>query len=167
MKSRKYSKNLYLCLVLLLLALAVGISGCDQDRLRFMPRPSRAVLAVSADDIVQLMSRAGFSNEQIIEFGPGLRSALLNSGACQVQQGETIQAIFAVQNHYVHVSTKMRGSFIYNTEKNGLEGEFRSAKPEAKIRQTSPADGSGAPSPLLQTTPTGNAAPKLQFFNGG
>lgn len=166
MKSRKYAKNLYLCLVLLLLALAIGMSGCDQERLVFMPRPSRAVLALSADDIVQVMSRAGFSDEQIIEFGPGLRSALLNSGACQVQQGETIQAIFAIQNHYVHVSTKMRGSFIYNTEKNGLEGEFRSQKPEAS-RQVSPADGAGAPSPLLQTTPTGNTAPKLQFFNGG
>ena len=167
MKSRKYAKNLYLCLVLLSLALAVGMSGCDEERLIFMPRPSRAVLALSADDIVQVMSRAGFSDEQIIEFGPGLRSALLNSGACQVRQGETIQAIFAVQNHYVHVTTKMRGSFIYNTEKKGLEGEFRSAKPEAKSQQASPADGAGATSPLLQTTPTGNAAPKLQFFNGG
>jgi hypothetical protein len=164
MKSRKYAVNLYLSFVLLSLAIVLGLSGCDQQRLAFMAIPNRSVLALSADDVVQVMSRAGFSDEQIIKFGPGLRSALLNSGACQVRQGEVVHAVFAVQGDYVHVATKMRGSFIYNAEKNGLQSEFRAQKPEDKQPLAAPADNSV--SPLLKTQPTGNTAPKLQFFNG-
>lgn len=168
MKSRKYAINLYLCLVPLMLAFAVGFSGCEEPRtIRFMAVPNGSILALSADDIVQVMSRAGFSDEQIIEFGPGLRSALLNSGACQVKQGRIVEAVFAVQGKYVHVATKMRGSFIYNTKGKGLQGEYESVeRPSTGQQQPSVAPG-GAPkgsAPLLETTPTGNKAPKLQFF---
>lgn len=166
MKSRRYAVKLNLCFVLLLLAVALSLSGCDQDRLTFLAVPNRSILALSADDVVQVMSRSGFSDEQIIEYGPGLRSALLNSGACQVKQGELVHAVFAVQGDYVHVATKMRGSFIYNAAKNGLQSEFRNAKPDlGQQAPVVPADGSNNAAPLLRTTPTGNTAPKLQFFN--
>jgi hypothetical protein len=166
MKPRRYALNLYLCLPLLLV-FAVGLSGCDKPkRLIFRPVPNRSVLALSADDIVQVMSRVGFSDEQIIEYGPGLRSALLNSGACKIEQGETIQAVFAVEGDYVYVSTRSVGSFIYNVKKDGLESEFRAPKPEVKQPMTPsvvPADGSKGARPP-KTVPTGNKALKLKFF---
>ena len=159
-------------LLLMLLSAVLFIPGCGDKPLRVVPVPSRSVLALSPDDIIQVMSRAGFSDEQIIEFGPVIRKGLLNSGAVQIRQGDTVEAVFAVQGEFVYVSTRMRGSFIYNVNTSGLHTGHNS---QADIDASNKLNGNGSSSPsekpkqappLLKTSSPQNAGPALQLFNG-
>jgi hypothetical protein len=167
MKPIKYAAN-KLNVVILLVVLstaAVWVCGCGEKPLRVVPVPSRQVKALTADDIIQVMSRAGFSDEQIIEFGPAIRGGLLNSGAVQVRQGDFVEAVFAVNDNFVYVSTRMRGSFIYNTQTNGYHTGRESKTPQAE-----PAENGGRPAdipPAMKTSNTQNApnAPQLKLFN--
>lgn len=77
------------------------------------------VVALSADDVVQVMRRAGFSDEQILKLGTELRNALLYSGAAQVRLRDKVEAVFAVHGDYVFITTRLRGSFIYDAKKRG------------------------------------------------
>jgi len=69
--------------------------------------------AVSAEYVVQVMLRAGFSDEQILQLGTDLRNELARSGAAQISVGDKVEATFAVQGDYVYVTAYKRGSFIY------------------------------------------------------
>jgi len=170
MKSNRYTAIRLNVIVMLLVSLAAAsISGCCEDKLRIVPIPSRNVMALTADDIIQVMSRAGFSDEQIIEFGPGIRRGLLDSGAVQIRQGRLVQAVFAVQDDFVYVSTSVRGSFIYNVKSGSLHTGGREPNgkhPETLQPDAMSGDGSGQTSPTLKTSTTGNTGPKLQLFNG-
>lgn len=173
MKSIKYvAKKLSVYVLLLVLLTAVAsISGCGDEPLKIVPVPSRNVLALTPNDIIQVMSRAGFSDDQIIEFGPLVRKGLLNSGAVQVRQGDTVEALFAVQADFVYVSTRMRGSFVYNVKTNGLHTGHNSQADIDASKQlngaTTPAGDSRPVTPsMMKTSTTQDAGPKLQLFNG-
>lgn len=146
MKSiRHKSTNSGLIILLLLLPfLSLGVVGCAQvgkitsgigrlagaggaQKLQVMPLSNQDVIALSADDIVQLMRRTGFSDEQILELGTDLRNALLSSGAAQVRLRNKVEAIFAVHNEYVFITTRLRGSFIYDVKAGGFG--LRTASP--------------------------------------
>lgn len=111
------------CLLILLPLLALlGTSGCASsgaagDRGKVVPVSNREVAALSAEDIVQVMLQAGFSDEQILELGTDLRNDLARSGAAQINVGEKVGAIFAVNGDHVYVSTHLRGSFLYDLRK--------------------------------------------------
>jgi hypothetical protein len=77
------------------------------------------VVALSADDVVQVMRRAGFSDEQILKLATELCNALLYSGAAQVRLRDKVEAVFAVHGDYVFITTRLRGSFIYDVKKRG------------------------------------------------
>ena len=115
-------------LVVLLAWLAVSIAGCKpfewphiggmggKDRLKVESLSNRDVAALSSDDIVRIMRRAGFSDEQILNLGTDVRNALLVSGASQVKKGK-VEVIFAVHGEYVFITTRLRGSFIYDIKR--------------------------------------------------
>jgi hypothetical protein len=112
---RYNSRNSSVMIVLTLLALlAVGVAGCASAGIQLIPLSNRSVLALSADDIVQVMRRAGFSDAQILEHGPGLRDGLAQSGAVQVKIYNKVEAVFAINDDSVYISTRLRGNFIYN-----------------------------------------------------
>jgi hypothetical protein len=77
------------------------------------------VVALSADDVIQVMRRAGFSDQQILALGTQLRNALLYSGAAQAKLRDKVEAVFAVHGDYVFITTRLRGSFIYDAKKQG------------------------------------------------
>jgi hypothetical protein len=78
-----------------------------------IPISNRDVADLDSDDIVNIMRRAGFSDEQILVLGPDLRNAILLMGAAQIRR-EKIEAIFAVRGEYIFITTRLRGNFIYN-----------------------------------------------------
>jgi len=106
----------------LILILALGIGGCTtatnsySSRLRITPLSNQNTINLRADDIVQMMQRVGFSDEQILELGTNMRDSLLRSGAAQLEINDKVEAVFAVSNDFVYIATRLRGSFIYNVK---------------------------------------------------
>ena len=111
----------------LLLLLAAGMVGCARSAtgIQIVPLSNRNVLTLNADDIIQVMRRAGFSDRQILEYGPELRNGLAQSGAVQVRINNKVEAVFAVnqdQGDCVYISTRLRGNFIYNVGSGWVGG---------------------------------------------
>lgn len=105
--------------LMLLLLLALGMVGCARSAtgIQIIPLSNRDVLVLNADDVIQVMRRAGFSDSQILEYGPELREGLAQSGAAQVRINNRVEAVFAVnrdQGECVYIATRLRGNSIYN-----------------------------------------------------
>ncbi len=120
MKSIRYeSRNGGVNIVLLLLALlASGVVGCMQHNRGFqvVPVSNRYVLALSSDDVVQVMRRAGFSDDQILELGTDVHGGILESGAVQIKVDDKVEVVFAANGDDVYIGTRLRGNFIYNVK---------------------------------------------------
>ena len=120
------SKNNGVIIVLVLqVLLALGVVGCAQTGIQVIPLSNRNVLVLSADDVVQVMRRAGFSDRQILEYGPELRNGLAESGAVQFKINNKLEAVFAInrdQGDCVYISTRLRGNFIYNVDEGWVGG---------------------------------------------
>ena len=111
------------CFLLLLLLLVSGaVVGCESTPatesrdLRVVPFANRYVTALDASQTVELMRRAGFSRDQILEHGTDLRNALAVHGGGRIHQGHRVRAIFAVHEHHLYVSTDTGAAFIYELE---------------------------------------------------
>lgn len=120
------------CIWLILIP-ALSTMGCAPSatsnplsEFRITPLNNKNTIALNANDIVQMMRRVGFSDEQILELGGRMRDSLLHSGAAQLKIGNNVEAIFAVNNNFVYVATRLRGSFIYDVEKSRIVSAFRS-----------------------------------------
>jgi len=109
-------------ITLALLALvALGICGCAHSNtgIRVVPLSNRSVLDLNPDDVVEVMRRAGFSDNQILEYGTDLRNGLAESGAVQIKIGKKVEAVFAInlsEGNCVYISTRLRGNFIYDVD---------------------------------------------------
>ncbi len=103
--------------IVTLLLVVLCVVGCTHTRFDVIPLSNQDAVTLSADDIMQLMRQAGFSDEQILELGTDLRNGLALSGAAQLKLGDKVEAIFAVQGNRVYVTTRLRGSFIYRCGK--------------------------------------------------
>ena len=117
MKPNRYnSRNGCMMLVSALLALlALGATGCMQNRgIQVVPLGNRSVLTLTADDVVQVMRAAGFSDAQIWQHGTAVRDGLARSGAVQIKIGDTVETVFAINGETVYISTRLRGHFMYN-----------------------------------------------------
>lgn len=105
----------------LLALLALSLGGCMRHTgIQVLPIGNQDTLQLTADDVVQVMRAAGFSDAQIYEHGTTVRDGIASSGAVQVRVDDTIEVIFAVKGDSVYVSTLGRGHFIYNA-KTGWE----------------------------------------------
>jgi len=123
---RYKSRNGGVIFVLLLLALlALGVGGCAYSGIQVIPLSNRNVLALSPDDVVHVMRRAGFSDRQILEHGVDLRNGLAQYGAVQIKVNRKLEAVFAINRDHgdcVYISTRLRGNFIYNVSKGWVGG---------------------------------------------
>ncbi len=109
---------------LLLTLLAFGVVSCAAHRgLEILPLRNQNVLTLSSDDIVRVMRRAGFSDNQILGYGTELHSALAHSGAAQIKIRRNLEAVFAINGDAVYISTRLRGNFIYNVKTGWVAGE--------------------------------------------
>jgi len=84
------------------------------DGLRIVARSGREVVRLTPDDIVRIMQRVGFSDDQILELGTDLHNALLLSGGAEVLYGKRTEMIFIVSNRQVQIQSHSRGTFIYD-----------------------------------------------------
>ncbi|MEJ2647972.1 MAG: hypothetical protein P8016_06140 [Sedimentisphaerales bacterium] len=96
------------------LLLLLSLSGCMRSGFQVVPVPNRDVLVLDANEVVQILRAAGFSNEQILEYGPSIRDGLARSGAVRILINKVVEAGFAVKGDDVYISTRSRGYFIYN-----------------------------------------------------
>ena len=113
--------------ILILLAGIINLVGCESTGslntgLKLTPLNNRDIIALNAEDIVQIMRRAGFSDEQILQLGTEMRNCLSQYGAAEVETpgSNKIEATFAVHDHCVYISTRLRGSFIYSVKTGWL-----------------------------------------------
>jgi len=81
------------------------------------PVPNRDVAALTADDVVLVMRRAGFTDDELLKLGPALRNAIATNGAARIRYGKKTEALVAVVGDFLHVSSRRRGSFIYDLKK--------------------------------------------------
>lgn len=100
----------------------VMLGGCAANRLAVEPHPGRNVVVLSAEDVVEVMRRAWFSDEQIKEVGPKLRDALAFHGAARIRSDERTEALFLVDGDLVYVVVRGRGGFFYNVSKEPSPG---------------------------------------------
>jgi len=123
---RYNSRNSSLAIMFTLLALlALGVVGCARNStgIQVVALSNRDVLALSPNDVVEVMRRAGFSDNQVLEYGTDLRNGLAESGAVQIKIGKKVEAVFAVNlndGDCVFISTRLRGNFIYNVDTGWL-----------------------------------------------
>lgn len=110
--------------LLLLMLLAFGLTGCAHQNtgIQIIPVSNREVLALNADDVVQIMRRAGFSDNQIMQYGTDLRNGLAQSGAVEIRINKKVEAVFAVNGDSIYISTRLRGNFIYNIRTGWVGG---------------------------------------------
>ncbi len=101
---------------LLMALLAFGVVSCAQKGFEVIPLNHQEVLTLSSDEIVRVMRQAGFSDNQILEYGTDLHDALSRSGAAQIKISKKLQAVFAINGDSVYISTRLRGNFIYNVK---------------------------------------------------
>jgi len=112
-------------LIVLSLSALLGMVGCAHIPAQVIPVSNLDVAALSTEDIVRVMLQAGFSDEQIVEFGTDLRNELARSGAAQINVGGKVESIFAIHGDYVYVSSYLKGSFIYDlTKKSVVNNDF-------------------------------------------
>ncbi|MDH7600148.1 MAG: hypothetical protein QHH07_11030 [Sedimentisphaerales bacterium] len=81
-----------------------------------MARTNRLVLTLSADDVVNIMLGIGFTPQQVLELGEGLRNALMLSGAAEIRLGKRqVQAIFRVESDdYIWIATHRGDIYVYD-----------------------------------------------------
>ena len=119
MISAMLRRSVAMCTGLALLTLAAAtLGGCDQpNQMQVISVANRDIAPLEADDVVVTMRRAGFSDQEILDLGPEVRNALASTGAAMIRIGDKVKAIFAVDGKFLHVSTRARGSFIYDLGK--------------------------------------------------
>ena len=109
----------------MLTLLALGVVGCGYTGIQVIPLSNRHILALSADDVVQVMRGAGFSDRQILVYGTDLRNGLAQYGAVQIKVNNKLEAVFAINLDHgdcVYISTRLRGNFIYNLKTGWVGG---------------------------------------------
>lgn len=118
MKAMKYESRSCGVNVVLLALLASGVVGCmSYDRgFEVVPVSNRNVISLSPDDVVQIMRRAGFSNDQILDLGTAVHNGMLSSGAVQIKLNNKVEVVFAANGDDVYIGTRLRGNFIYNVK---------------------------------------------------
>jgi hypothetical protein len=120
-------------ILLSFLLLTLAVAGCEHSeaysransKLKIVPVSNRDIATLSANDVIEIMRRAGFSDEQILQLGPDLQKGLAESGAAHFRVGNKLEAIFAVNGDYVHITTRLRGSFVYDMKKGWVQGKHQ------------------------------------------
>lgn len=92
---------------------AIAVFGSSQGD-GLAPLPNHEVADLSPDAVVAIMTRAGFSADNILDLGPALRNSIAATGAAQIRLGSKTEALFAVVGDNLHVSSRRRGSFVYD-----------------------------------------------------
>jgi hypothetical protein len=111
------------------LLLALSIAGCIRTGMRVVPVSANNVLILSADDIIQIMQRSGFTDDQIVDLGPDVQRNLATYGGAQITIRGRMEVIFAIDGNDIFISTLTRGSFVYNIKTGWVTGKIDNSTP--------------------------------------
>ncbi len=100
----------------------MGTPSEKKSPFQVIPRKNMEVAMLSPDDIVRIMQRIGFADEQILELGTELHNALRFSGAAAVTYKKEMLAIFAAEGDFLRIQSRS-GAFDYQISK----GQFVSS----------------------------------------
>jgi hypothetical protein len=98
--------------LVLLLVFLLSLSACTSPS--FSPGPNSEYIALSAEDVINVLTAAGLSEDKIVSEGREFRNILAGSGSAMLKDGNATIAMITVKSGLVHISTINRGSFIYN-----------------------------------------------------
>lgn len=97
---------------------AVLLASCTADsNLRRVSDPVSNLAVgtpgeVSAMTLASAMLRAGFTRDEILELGPGIRRSLAESGGAQARRQGEILALFSVTEGKLYVTSASSGTFV-------------------------------------------------------
>ena len=104
------------CTVCAFSALLVGCAGIDGNVARFEADVQKITVgepfAISARDLAAVMLQAGFTGEEILDYGPKVRNAIGTSGGAQINKDRYARAILTVQEGKLYVSSRDFGTFL-------------------------------------------------------
>ena len=98
------------------------LGGCMRSGIKIVPIPSQDILELYPDEVMLILQRIGFTDEQIREHAWSVREGLAKSGAVRIMVNGTIEAGFAIRGDEIYISSRSRGRFIYNIN-TGWVGE--------------------------------------------
>jgi hypothetical protein len=90
------------------------LGGCMRSGIKVVPVPSQDVLTLTPDEVILILQRIGFVNEQIREHGWSVSEGLAKSGAVRIFVDGSVEAGLAIKGDEVFISSRSRGQFIYN-----------------------------------------------------
>jgi len=82
--------------------------------IRIVAQPNREVADLSPDDVVKVMRRIGFTDQQILELGTELHEAMFTSGAVRILDRDETEAIARVNGMQIYIGSRTRGNFVYD-----------------------------------------------------
>jgi len=98
--------------LVLMMFFLLSLAACSGPH--FSPGPNSEYIDLSAEDVINVLAAAGFSEDKIVSEGQEFRNILAGSGSAMLKDGSATIAMFTVKSGLVHISTMNRGSFIYN-----------------------------------------------------
>lgn len=67
---------------------------------------------VAAPSLARAMLRAGFTREEILDLGPGIRRSIAESGGAQARRQGEVVALFSYKEGKLYVTSTNSGTFI-------------------------------------------------------
>lgn len=98
--------------------IALLVAGCAADsNVQRVSEPVSSVAVgspgeVSAMTLADAMLRAGFTRDEILELGPGVRRSLAQGGGAQARRGGDIFALFSYNEGKLYVTSVGSGTFV-------------------------------------------------------
>ena len=100
-------------LAVLLAGILTGGCSAIPGYLTVGPIANRDTAELDADQIVDLMRRADFSDKEILHLGTDLRNALAIEGSAKIRDGRQTRAIFVVQGKCVYAAVRNGRNLVH------------------------------------------------------
>ena len=120
MQARDISWRTATAALLCLCAMLVLCACSGAGRTQVTRLPNGGTMNLAPDDVIRLMQRTGFSDDQIVQIGPDLYEGLAQTGAVQIRVGPKVEAIFLVDGQCVIGTSRKTGHVTYDTETAGF-----------------------------------------------
>jgi hypothetical protein len=86
----------------------------EPGSVRIEPQANREVADLSPDDIVRIMRRIGFTDDQILAMGADMHEALRMAGGAQVIDRDEVEAWVRISGTNAYIMSRTRGNFTYD-----------------------------------------------------
>lgn len=100
------------------LTVLLAVSACSGDpNMRRVSDPVTSISVgepgeVSASSLARAMVRAGFTRDEILELGPGIRRSLATNGGAQARREGRVLALFSYMQGRLYVTGANTGTFV-------------------------------------------------------